>query len=49
MVSVAKALGIEPGKVFDWPVNVFYGTMYGLETLAVIEKAQLDDIVKRNK
>jgi len=49
MVSVAKALGIEPGKVFAWPVNEFYGVMYGLETLAEIEKKELEKITKRNK
>jgi len=49
IVSVAKVLGIEPGKVFTWPVNEFYGVMYSLETLAIIEEAKLNDIIAKRK
>lgn len=48
-MSVAKILGQSLGTILNWPVNEFYATVYGLETLAVIEQAAIDEAVRRKK
>jgi len=47
VIATARNLNIDPMIILEWPINIFCATCYGLETLAEIEREELDKV--RNK